>query len=81
MIERAVAAKVPFGWVAGDEVYGGNGPLREWLEQQEIPYVLAVACDHQVPAGAGRTVRADELARRLPSLALSIPSGSGSGAT
>ena len=66
MIERAVAAKVPFAWVAGDEVYGGNGPLRTWLEQQHIAYVLAVACDHRVPAGAGRTVRADELAARLP---------------
>lgn len=44
MIERAVAAKVPFAWVAGDEVYGDNGPLRTWLEQQHIAYVLAVAC-------------------------------------
>jgi SRSO17 transposase len=24
MIERAVTARVPFGWVAGDEVYGGQ---------------------------------------------------------
>ena len=31
-----------------------------------IAYVLAVARDHRVPAGAGRTVRADELAARLP---------------
>src|SRR5215470_3221117 len=66
MIERAVAAKVPFGWVAGDEVYGDNGPLRTWLEQQHIAYVLAVACDHRVPAGAGRTVGAGQLAARLP---------------
>jgi SRSO17 transposase len=26
MIERAAAAEVPFAWVAGDGVYGGNGP-------------------------------------------------------
>ncbi len=57
MIERAAAAKVPFAWVAGDEVYGDNGPLRTWLEAQHIAYVLAVACDHRVPAGAGRTLR------------------------
>jgi SRSO17 transposase len=69
MIERAITAQIPFGWVAGDEVYAGNGPLRTWLEQQQIRYVLAVACDHRVPAGAGRTLRADELAARLPARA------------
>ena len=66
MIERAVSARVPFAWVAADEAYGDNGPLRTWLEQQHTAYVLAVARDHRVPAGVGRTVRADELAARLP---------------
>jgi SRSO17 transposase len=66
MIERAAGAAVPFAWVAGDEVYGGNGPLRTWLETQRIAYVPAAACDHRVPAGAGRTIRADHLAVRLP---------------
>ena len=32
MIERAVSARVPFAWVAADEAYGDNGPLRTWLE-------------------------------------------------
>ena len=66
MIERTAAAAVPFGWVAGDEAYGGNGALRAWLETRRIAYVLAVACDHRVPAGAGHTIRADQLAARLP---------------
>ena len=66
MIERAAGAAVPFAWVAGDEVYGGNGPLRTWLETRRTGYVLAVACDHRVPAGAGHTIRADQLAARLP---------------
>jgi hypothetical protein len=52
-------------------VYGGNGPLRTWLETQRIACVLAVACDHRVPAGAGRTIRADHLAVRLPGKACS----------
>jgi SRSO17 transposase len=66
MIERAITARVPFGWFAGDEVYGDNGPLRTRLEEAQIRYVLAVSCDHRVPAGAGHTLRADQLAARLP---------------
>ena len=42
MIARAVAAEVPFGWVAGDTVYGNDRRLRQWLEEQNIPHVLAV---------------------------------------
>jgi SRSO17 transposase len=65
MIERAVTAGVPFARAAGDEVYGDNGPLRAWLEDSQIRYVLAVSCDHRVPAGAGH-LRADKLAACLP---------------
>jgi SRSO17 transposase len=42
MIERAIAADVPFSWVTGDEVYGNDRRLRRWLEQQERPHVLAI---------------------------------------
>jgi SRSO17 transposase len=66
MIERAITAQILFAWVAGDEVYGDNGPLRAWLEDQQLACVLAVSCDHRIPAGAGRTIRADQLAARLP---------------
>jgi SRSO17 transposase len=66
MIERAVAAGIPFAWFTADEAYGDNGPLREWLEESGIAYVVAVACDHRVPAGAGRVIRADKLAAMVP---------------
>jgi hypothetical protein len=41
IIGRAATPGVPFGWAAADEAYGDNGPLREWLEGQQIAYVLA----------------------------------------
>jgi SRSO17 transposase len=65
MIGRAVEAGVPFTWVTGDEVYGGSPELREWLETQEIPYVLAVACSAMIPTAAGAK-RAGELAALVP---------------
>jgi hypothetical protein len=39
--------------------------LRAALEAQQTGYVLAVACDHQIPTHAGK-LRADALARKLP---------------
>lgn len=65
MIERAVAAGIPFGWVTADEAYGDNGPLRAFLEQEQIAYVLAVSRDHVVTTRAGRR-RADDMAARVP---------------
>ena len=42
MFARVLAAGVPFGWVAGDTVYGNDRRLRRWLEERGLPYVLAV---------------------------------------
>ncbi len=42
MLGRAFAAGVPAAWVTGDEVYGSDGGLRRWLEEEGRPYVLAV---------------------------------------
>jgi SRSO17 transposase len=66
MVERVVRAGLPFSWFTADEAYGDNGPLRDWLEKNKVAYVVAVACDTRVPAGAGRTIRADRLAATVP---------------
>jgi SRSO17 transposase len=65
MLERAVAAGVPFSWVAADEVYGQNPGLRSWLEKRQIGYVMAVPCSEMITTAAGRK-RADELAALVP---------------
>jgi SRSO17 transposase len=65
MFARAVKAGVPFRRAAGDEVYGASPGLREWLEEQEKGYVLAVACNATVEARAGPK-RAGELTALVP---------------
>jgi SRSO17 transposase len=65
MIERAVEAGIPFSWVTADEAYGGNPKLRTWLEEQGIPYVMAVACNAVIATAAG-SKRADGLAALVP---------------
>ena len=42
MLERAVGSGVPFGWFTGDEVYGNDRNLRQWLERRDVPHVLAI---------------------------------------
>ncbi len=51
MLERAVAAGVPFAWVTADSVYGGDYALRLWLERRPIGYVLAVTSGQRAPMG------------------------------
>ncbi|MGW1966233.1 IS701 family transposase [Streptomyces sp. NPDC001935] len=68
MIARALDSGVAARWVAGDEVYGGNPTLRTALEQREIGYVLAVACDHQIATRGGR-LRAAALVDKMPNRA------------
>lgn len=43
MIERAMAAQVPFTWVTGDSIYGGDRKLRLFLEEQGRSFVLGIA--------------------------------------
>jgi len=68
LIARAVQAKVPAAWVAGDEVYGADPKLRAALRGHGLGYVLAVAANRRVPTAAG-PIRVDLLPPQLPTWA------------
>ncbi|SNQ48132.1 transposase [Frankia canadensis] len=65
MIRRFWLAHREIGWVAGDEVYGADPELRDWLEEHRIGYVLAVKRDTAVTTAVGRH-RVDTLAVKVP---------------
>src|SRR5436305_4795713 len=61
MLERVLAAGVPFAWFTADEAYGQAGYLRDWHEDRDVFYVMATRCDQQVTTRADRSARPDEL--------------------
>jgi SRSO17 transposase len=68
MFHRAVAAGMPFGYVAADEVYGRCPALRGAIEQAGYGYgyVLEVGSDFRVSRHPGDTSRADALVGEVP---------------
>jgi SRSO17 transposase len=72
MLERAVEAGVPAGWVTADEVYGGDARLRAFMEEHDLGYVLAVKATQPLWAAAEQgpaEVAARQLVARLPARA------------
>ena len=71
LLDRALESGVPFGWVAGDEVYGSDRNLRLWLEGEGLPHALAIKRSEKLWAGTEkgpRQVRADRLASQVDEL-------------
>jgi SRSO17 transposase len=66
MLQRALDAGVPAGWVAGDEVYGNSPVLRGWLETRQLPHVLAVKAIEPLPSPSGPLTPAAWLAEHVP---------------
>jgi SRSO17 transposase len=66
MLQRALDSGVPCGWVTGDEVYGGDRPLRLWLESRAQPFVLAVKKSEPLWWQGPTYVRPDKIAQALP---------------
>jgi len=69
MVTGAVNAAVPFGWVAGDEVYGRSSKLRAACEDAGKGYVFAVPVNFKVSLGSGRRVTVALLPRLIPAVA------------
>ncbi|SIT64963.1 MULTISPECIES: IS701 family transposase [Burkholderiaceae] len=69
MLERALEAGVPCGWVTGDEVYGGDRRLRLWLESRKQPFVMAVAKNEPLWWQGPTYVRAQRIAQSVPARA------------
>jgi SRSO17 transposase len=59
-------AKVLPPWVTGDEVYGRDRALREFCEDHDTGYVLAVACSHPIQLNRQLKTRADQALSRVP---------------
>ena len=69
MLERALDAGVPCGWVTGDAVYGGDRRLRVWLESRQQAFVLAVACNEPLWYGGPNYASAEHIAQDQPAQA------------
>jgi SRSO17 transposase len=68
MLARAIDAGVPFAWFTADEVYGQAPYLREWLEDRDVFYVLAIKCRDTLTTPEG-SQRADAVVAALPARA------------
>ena len=65
MIDRAIAAQLPFAWVAADSVYG-VGDVEQALRRAGKGYVLGVGSNHHFGSWQGKPAvagRADEIAQ------------------
>jgi SRSO17 transposase len=61
MLEGALDAEVPVGWVTADEAYGQDKRLRVWLEARQVPHVLAVKSNESLVSMRLGFERADAL--------------------
>ncbi len=67
MIERAIAADVPFAWVAADSVYG-VGEIEMMLRRAGKGYVLGVSASHSFTSWIGKPLlagTAEEIAAEI----------------
>jgi len=61
MLQRAIAAGVPFRYFAADAGYGRDPALRAWCHDHTVAYVMAVPVDLPLLDARGRPTRPDTL--------------------
>lgn len=66
LLQHALDTKAPFSWVTADAGYGRDGPLRDWMEESRIPYVLPLRAHDTVHTADGADARVDSLVTTLP---------------
>ena len=59
-VRRLVAAGLPVGWAAFDEVYTRSGTLRETCEKAGLAYAGILPCDFLITLPSGAVIRADQ---------------------
>jgi len=65
MIKDATLAGVPYNWVTGDSVYGDDGRIRVWLEQEGKCYVMCVSGKAYVWIGCEQ-ISISDILKNLP---------------
>lgn len=65
MIERARWSELTFAWFTADEEFGQNPGLREYLEQAEIAYVMAIPKTTEFTDHTGSAVAMEHRASQL----------------
>src|SRR3954453_17858773 len=66
MLQRALDAGVPAGWLTADEVYGQDKRLRVWCEAHQLPYGLAPRSNDTVATVDWRQRQVRVLIAELP---------------
>jgi SRSO17 transposase len=67
MLQRLLAqhGRAAMPWFTADEAYGDNPGLRDWLDEHDLNYVMAISCDTHFSTPTGPR-RADELTASAP---------------
>jgi hypothetical protein len=61
-LKRQVAAGLPIGWVAFDEVYGRSEKLRRTAARAGLAYAAIIPCNYQVTLPSGKVLEAHQAA-------------------